>query len=629
MAKKFALTIGVNHYQYEELRSLQCAANDAIAMSAFFQRLAFDEVLVYSDDTPDYHPELTSLRRGIRRISTGVRLGPEDSFWFFFSGHGGRQQGRDFLLPSNGDPEDLAYSAIAIDDVIRSLRQCGAGNLVLILDACRNVVPEYDKGLGSQTVELVKQEGIITLFSCSPGEKSYELPDRQQGAFTYALLRGMQGEYAPNRCNARQLEDYLLQTVPSLTQQYGRQRPYVIAEPLHKGMQLLLPTPQSVASPTPLPTLAPESVGATPAKLTGTVVKLIRQANRAMRSEDWGKAKALWQQIIMEANDPEDRKLALEEIAYIAQQQTSSIPTSLPILDPPAPSHDLVSLPIDPTPTESETATPTFSFTTVRVNDSGEIVEQIEKTAEFFTEDLGNGVSFDMVKIPGGSFMMGSPDGEGWGSEKPQHQVLVSSFYMGKYVVTQSLYEAVMGTNPATQYDGERFVNPNKPVIGVSWSDAVTFCHKLSQLTNKIYRLPSEAEWEYACRAGTKTPFHCGPTITTAIANYNGNYSYSKGSTGEYRAKITPVGSFSPNAFGLFDMHGNVWEWCVDYLHENYKGAPNDGSAWIQGGKSHRRIRRGGSWYVGPDGCRSVYRYSDLVDTDNNGFRVLLVPTHS
>lgn len=148
---------------------------------------------------------------------------------------------------------------------------------------------------------------------------------------------------------------------------------------------------------------------------------------------------------------------------------------------------------------------------------------------------------------------------------------------MGRFPITQAQYEAVMGNNPATQYDGDRFVAPNKPVVGVSWQDAIAFCERLSEQTGKPYRLPSEAEWEYACRAGTKTPFHFGDTIKTDLANYNGNSTYGLAPKGTYRDQTTPVGSFSANAFGLFDMHGNVREWCPDYWHDNYDGAPGDG----------------------------------------------------
>jgi hypothetical protein len=218
---------------------------------------------------------------------------------------------------------------------------------------------------------------------------------------------------------------------------------------------------------------------------------------------------------------------------------------------------------------------------------------------------------------------MGSPENEAGSSdnESPQHQVTVPSFFMGKYPVTQAQYQAIMATNPS------RFKGSNHPVQGVSWNNAVAFCEKLSQRVGKNYRLPSEAEWEYACRAGTTTPFHFGETITTDLANYNGNYTYGGGIKGIYRKETTEVGSFGvANNFGLYDMHGNLWDWCQDNWHSNYEGAPTDGTAWLDIEKNtNQRLLRGGSWYYLPGNCRSAYRRSYNLDfhDDHLGFRVV------
>lgn len=187
-------------------------------------------------------------------------------------------------------------------------------------------------------------------------------------------------------------------------------------------------------------------------------------------------------------------------------------------------------------------------------------------------------------------------------NESPQHDVNVPAFFMGRFEVTQEQYQQVMGTNPS------KFQGKKRPVEQVSWNDAVEFCNKLSQKTGRKYRLPSEAEWEYACRAGTTTPFHFGETITTELANYNGDHIYASEPKGKYRQQTTEVGSFPPNAFGLHDMHGNVWEWCQDTWHDSYKGAPSNGSAWINN-DNQLRLLRGGSWVLDPDRCRSASRY--------------------
>jgi eukaryotic-like serine/threonine-protein kinase len=280
------------------------------------------------------------------------------------------------------------------------------------------------------------------------------------------------------------------------------------------------------------------------------------------------------------------------------------------------------------TPIKSPASSPSlnsFSFEVVTVKASGEIANRSNQQAQFFAEDLGNGVTLDMVAIPGGKFIMGSPstEKERTSDEEPLHKVSIQPFSMGKFAVTQAQWQAVMGNNPSN------FKGDKRPVESVSWQQAREFCQKLSQQTGRLYRLPSEAEWEYACRAGTTTPFYFGETITPAIVNYNGNFPYGAAPKGQSRESTTDVGSFPPNAFGLYDMHGNVWEWCQDEWHENYSGAPVDGSAWeVKGNKNdnRRRALRGGSWGLYARDCRSTYRSYEPADIryNNIGFRVVV-----
>ncbi len=278
------------------------------------------------------------------------------------------------------------------------------------------------------------------------------------------------------------------------------------------------------------------------------------------------------------------------------------------------------------------------------------VIKKQRRQATAIVENLGNGIELEMVKIPPGKFMMGSPEDEleRYDGESPQHEVNVSAFLIGRYPITQAQWKAVVTNVPKIQRDlnpdPSYFKENNRPVEGVSWQDAVEFCARLSKYTDRNYRLPSEAEWEYACRAGTTTPFHFGETITTDLANYNGNYTYGTGQKGRYREETTPVGSFGVvNAFGLYDMHGNVWEWCADPWHNNYKGAPKDGQAWDEKSNDNRyqvyrndflvnlledhrpRVWRGGSWVCNPRRCRSAYRFYFNPDyTDNYfGFRVV------
>ena len=254
----------------------------------------------------------------------------------------------------------------------------------------------------------------------------------------------------------------------------------------------------------------------------------------------------------------------------------------------------------------------TFQFETAQINKNGTGINRITKSAEYFAQDLGNGVLLEMVHIPGGTFIMGSPENEEgyYESQSPQHQVTVPSFFMGKYLVTQKQWRLVAAL-PKVKIDLEsdpsNFKGDNLPVESVSWNHAQEFCARLSRKTNQTYRLPSEAEWEYACRGGTTTPFYFGETISTELANYDGNYTYGGGAKGEYRQKTTEVGKFPANPCGLYDMCGNIWEWCEDEWHENYINAPTDGSAWSNGSNNYMSLR-GGSWLNLPEFCRSASR---------------------
>ncbi len=245
-------------------------------------------------------------------------------------------------------------------------------------------------------------------------------------------------------------------------------------------------------------------------------------------------------------------------------------------------------------------------------------LERKKGKAQYIRENLGNGITLDLVRIPAGKFMMGSNE---YSSEQPIHEATLKGFWMGKYAVTNAQWQAVMGTKPSEKY-GAKFQGENQPVVGISWDDAKEFCKKASQKTGKLIRLPSETEWEYACRAGTTTPFHFGETITPDLVNYNGNNPYGDAPKGEYREKTVNVDSFSPNAWGLYQMHGNVWEWCEDTWHENYVGAPTDGSAWVS--ESEKRILRGGSWDNYARSCRSALRFKWAAGNSNYyiGFRI-------
>ncbi|MCP4357867.1 MAG: formylglycine-generating enzyme family protein [Chloroflexi bacterium] len=228
----------------------------------------------------------------------------------------------------------------------------------------------------------------------------------------------------------------------------------------------------------------------------------------------------------------------------------------------------------------------------------------------------------DFVWVPEGCFRMGSPDSEAgrYSDEGPVHEVCVDGFWMGKYEVTQAQWEKVMGSNSS------RFKGNSRPVERMSWNDVQKFLKTLNGKAGKeIYRLPTEAEWEYAVRAGTTTPFYFGATISTDVANYDGNYTYGSGVKGVYREQTTEVGSFPPNDWGLYDMHGNVWEWCQDwYDSEYYSKSPKKNPQGPSSGEY--RVLRGGSWVGNPAYCRSAIRNRIIPDLTNYnlGFRVVV-----
>jgi formylglycine-generating enzyme required for sulfatase activity len=258
-----------------------------------------------------------------------------------------------------------------------------------------------------------------------------------------------------------------------------------------------------------------------------------------------------------------------------------------------------------------------------------------------YRECLAEGVELTMVQIPAGSFQMGSPEDEPerLAREGPQHQVSVPSFFMAQTPITQAQWAEVaswrrVGRDLKAQ--PARFKGLNRPVEQVSWLDAQEFCLRLNKRLNKSlgdgfsYGLPSEAQWEYACRAGSTTPFHFGATLTPELANYDGNYTYADGPKGPFRQATTDVATFPANQWGLNDMHGNVWEWCADHWHDSYNFAPGDHLPWWipAAPDDHPRLLRGGSWYPFPGFCRSAYRSHDHpVNLRNDvGFRVCCLP---
>ncbi|MGK7943179.1 MAG: formylglycine-generating enzyme family protein [Microcystaceae cyanobacterium] len=284
-----------------------------------------------------------------------------------------------------------------------------------------------------------------------------------------------------------------------------------------------------------------------------------------------------------------------------------------------------------------------LEFEVVFLNPEGEIIKRQSHCAVYYQEKLTETVSLDMVKIPSGHFLMGSPSTEEGclRSQTPQHEVTIDEFWMSTTPITQEHWRSVAKLPEINHYLPRKpayFAGGKRPVEQVSWYEAKEFCDRLSQFSGKKYDLPSESQWEYACRANTTTPFHFGQTITTELANYSGvdweylgkicsKGSYGKGKQGKDRKQTNFVNRFKVgNLFGLADMHGNVREWCADSWHPNYNNAPTDARPWLVSGDLQKRVLRGGSWNSSPHKCRSAYRAKFEAEGSlyDIGFRVVL-----
>jgi formylglycine-generating enzyme required for sulfatase activity/uncharacterized caspase-like protein len=676
MGRNWAITIGINGYRY--LQRLNYAQRDADAVrQLFLQELGFQQVYHFTDDSlaipqdygPDLdsHPTATTLGRFLRTRFEQPFLRDGDNLWFFFAGHGIRSENRDYLMPIDGDRGDLERSAIPIHYISERLRRSGADNIILLIDACRSFEGRRDGfGIGTE-----KQQGVITLFSCSPEESSYEIEELGQGAFTHVLLESLRRQGEGNCATVERLYQQLRYYVPQITRQYKRvpQTPYGVIEPPTKNHLILLPGSATLAD----------------------ITTLKNEALRAEVQQNFQQAKRYWVRVLAASPADPDAIEGIERLSRggragtsppappspspptaaqtkpCAATPVSNAPKPSPAASTPSPSSQRRSVatqsqaftppstsisrrtalkfltwtgggagvvlagwaiqrslpqPAPPAPPLTPADFTAFDFEVVTVNETGEEVSRETKQGHVLQEEIGDTV-IDLVAIPGGVFTIGSPPDEPQrgDNEGPQQEIMVPQFLLGKYPVTQAQYQAVMAYNPANFTEN----GVNRPVERVSWDNAVEFCQKLSKQTGREYRLPSEAEWEYACRAGTTTSFYLGPTLTTDLANYNGSSTYGSGPKGQAREQTTDVGSFPANAFGLYDLHGNVWEWCLDHWHDSYEGAPTDGSAWITGGDSSHRVLRGGSWDSVPWICRSALRIGFARDyrDANIGFRVV------
>lgn len=675
MPKKVALLIGVSQYG-EGLPSLSATPHDVAALKRVLEN---PEMAGFDQVEPLIDPDLVAMQEAIQELF--ANRAKDDLLLLYFSGHGIRDPNTKhlYLASRQTNKDRFRARAVPASFVQQASQFCMSRRQVIILDCCFSGAFKdgwISKGTGLDLREELGAEGRVVLTSSDAYEQSFQQDeDGALSLYTQYLVEGIAtgaaDEDKDGKIHVRELHDYAKKKVQEvkptmkpdiLLDQEGFNillskapvndpaldfrrlvEPYAKQGKISQYRREVLQTQwrqlglTDKAAETIINSVL-EPFRRRAANLEKFETELRRQVEKNFPLTDSMERDLRdWQQQVLGLADEDVRRIWQQVFAEGAKTKSTAPPTQ--------PTPPPVSTPVAaPTPAPARTpaspSMPIFEFEVATLKEKIETqsgfmgfgkkeiktysVSRTQKSANFYAEDLGNKVVLEMVSIPTGSFQMGSTASS---SEQPVHQVKIAAFFLGKHPVTQAQWSAVAAF-PKVRLDLDpdpaNFKGSDRPVEQVSWLQAVEFCERLSRKTKRIYRLPSEAEWEYACRARTTTPFHFGETITTDLVNYDGSHPYGSAPKGEYRQKTTAVGSFPPNQFGLYDMHGNVWEWCVDHWHENYEGAPNDGTAWLTDNEASTRLLRGGSWLSTAWFCRSASRFRSLPDGRNFriGFRV-------
>ncbi len=579
--RSMAIVIGIGDYDDGSgWGKLASPINDAKTMRTFLQSSGFDEVhtLTNASATRERLDALISYAE--------ATLGPDDRFFFYWSGHGGRGDngdGTEFgFLPFAGTSTTGRGPTVSMSEFRIWAQRIKARHTLFVLDSCFSgqALPATRTNR-TITHERLSKRADYVFTSSSSGQESYGYRDGGGGLFTRAFLGAvgaLEGQTAADYdqdgfVTLAEIEVAVKRTLDDASGSYPFiMSPQVSAIGATSGEFFFVaptapPTPEPAPDPAPRPVV---SLGADPCVGANAEYELfVRNARQCWEVE-----------------------------AYLETHSTASSCTAVRAAQ---------QRKIDLCEQVSETQAPPA---------------RIEKYADLssFRDDLGNGVKGpEMVVIPAGRFMMGSPESE-WGrfdDEGPQRAVTVGRFALGRTEVTFDDWQACVdagGCKSNLLPDDKGWGRGSRPVINVSWDDAQEYIAWLNgRVEGAPYRLPTEAEWEYAARAGTVTPFWTGETVSTDQANYDGNHVYGNGREGIYRGKTLPVGILNtPNPFGLHDVHGNVWEWAQD-CHTSYSNAPVDGTAYSPLGCS-LRVRRGGSWVSNPRLLRSAYRVRYVPD---------------
>ncbi|BAS57157.1 MULTISPECIES: caspase, EACC1-associated type [Leptolyngbya] len=647
---KIALLIGVSEYA-EGLKSLPAAVKDVAAMRSI---LSDPEIGGFDRVVPLENPDLQTMQEEIATLFS--ECGEEDLLLLYFSGHGITDEFGKFYF-SNRSSRKLADgrlnkgTAVPASFVHDQMENCESRRMVVILDCCNSGAFGANVARDEGTIDFSRQlggEGRIVLTSSSAIEYSFERSGEELAVYTRYLVEGLRTGAADldedGLISANELHEFvrtkLTRAMPSMhPERYvvrdGEKivlaRAFVdVAQKYRKLVEQYCAEGEIRPAGRRMLDRRAQGFGldaAVARQIEDEVLQPYRE-HRANLAE--------YEEVLRECKFPLDER-DRRELKELQQELGLTDESVLEIERRIVPDAKDVEVPasVEPKPTIKEPlkpSLPVFSFEVITVNDRGQEIDRRQSQANYRREELAKGVFLDMVWIPGGTFWMGAAEGEleAEDIEKPRHQVTIEPFFMGKYAVTQAQWKAIAQfpkINRALELDPSKFKGNNRPVERIFWEDAIEFCERLTRKTGERYRLPSEAEWEYACRAGTTTPFHFGETITFDLVNYNGNNTYAYAAKGKYRKTTIDVGSFPPNAFGLYEMHGNVWEWCADPWHDSYTNAPVDGRVWeVESDReNNRRVLRGGSWFNSPRYCRSAARLFNAagIRLNLNGFRVV------
>jgi formylglycine-generating enzyme required for sulfatase activity len=577
-AKRVALVVGNSAYK---LGPLANPANDAAAIAeALEKKLGFDKVLLRKNlDAQGFRAALLELSRE----TTGAELG-----LVYFAGHGMEVGGKNYLIPVDATlakASALALEAIPLDAVLEQLDGVTRLKLV-ILDACRNNPFLADRRGSRGLARFDPQANSLIAYAAREGTAADDGAGRHS-PYTAALLKHIATPGLEINLLFRRVRTDVLAATG------GAQQPAEYHSLGDKEIFLVPKKGSDLAGLTPGPPVL--TLPQAPADVAWS----------AVADSDDIAALELFRKLHGKERPIQDRLAALR-IEALQRQKLALL--------------------------KSEA--------------DRKRQEEEAKRDPALAVKPGSGASFrdrtadgapcpecpEMVVVPAGSFTMGSPPGEegreSWqkGTESPQRRVTIGRpFAVGKFEVTFAEWDACLAESGCSHRpEDQGWGRGKRPVINVSWDDIMQqYLPWLNRKTGKTYRLLTEAEWEYMARAGTTTPFWWGTRISPSQANYDGNYTYAGGPKGEYRAKTVPVDSFAPSPWGLYNVHGNVWEWVQDCWNDSYNGAPTDGLAWTIGDCGHR-VLRGGSWNNGSWGLRAAYRleYSSYYRLHVSGFRL-------